>query len=138
MQRLSFKITKWLIILAAVLQLALSQIHIGAIKIMFSPQIGFYLFLFILFGLILVFLLTPLKAVNGSSIFKITLTGLAASGSAAYCIFIMWNDYKANAIIKLNDFQTSIILLLIGIAVYILGNLVLIADCLLDLREAKN
>ncbi len=137
MQRVSFKIAKWLIIFVSLLELALSKIHIKAITAMFNVTLGFYLFLFILFGLLLIFLLTSIKNLGINSIFKITLTGLISIGSAAYCIYLMWMDYKSHNNIALSDFRFSLILLIIAIAVYVLGILFVIGNGLIEHKGAK-
>lgn len=137
MQRINVKIAKWLMLITAVLELAFSQVHIKAIIIMFERRLGFYLFLFILFGLLLVFLLSSMKSLDGSTIFKISATSLVASGTAFYCIMLMWKDYKANEVIKLEDFRISLFLMITGIAVYTLGSVDLVINSFFDGREAK-
>lgn len=138
MQRVSFKIAKWLMIIVSLLELALSQIHIKAITAMFHVTLGFYLFLFILFGLLLMFLLTSLKDISINSMFKIALTGFISSGSAAYCIYLMLGDYKSHNNIALSDFRLSLILLISAIGVYSLGILILIGNGLIEHKGAVN
>lgn len=137
MQRVSFKIVKWLMIFVSLLELALSKIHIKAITAMFNVTLGFYLFLFILFGLLLMFLLTSLKDLSFNSIFKTALTGLISSSSAAYCIYLMWMDYKLHNNIALSDFRLSLILLITAIGVYIFGTLFIIGSRLIEHKGAE-
>ncbi|WP_125608136.1 hypothetical protein [Lapidilactobacillus bayanensis] len=48
------RLTKILIFVSGLAQLVLSQTHIAAISKLFVKEVGFYLFLFILFGIVLV------------------------------------------------------------------------------------
>lgn len=48
------KLIKILVFVAGISQLVLSQVHISAISKLFVKEVGFYLFMFILFGIILV------------------------------------------------------------------------------------
>lgn len=136
MQRVNLTVTRWLMIMVAVLELAFSQIHIRAITAMFTRELGFYLFLFILFGLLLIFLLLSMKALDAGSVFRILLPGLIASASAGYCIRLMWKDYMANEVIILNDFRLSVILLAAAMGVYLSGSVVILINSLVRGREA--
>jgi hypothetical protein len=138
MQRISFKIAKWMIILMSVLQLAVSQIHIKAITVMFARPLGFYLFLFILFGMLLIFFMTSMKKIDLSLIFKLTLTDIVASGSAIYCAILMWNDFMAYETILKSSFILSMIILITGAVVYSISLIVVIINGIIDYKGAKD
>lgn len=137
MQRLSYKLFLLLVVLAGALELALSGYHISAITIMFSRQIGFYLFLFILFGILLVAISTSIKDMDLSNAFKLILTSGAASISGAYTAYLMWHDFKASKSIVFSNFRTSFFLIIAGVAIYVVGSVIMLVIGLLDKREEK-
>ncbi len=138
MQRLGYKITLIIMALVGLLELAISKIHIEAILIMFARQVGFYLFLFILFGILLIAILTSIKALDSSDMFKLVLSSGAACGSGIYTAYLMWKDCIEQESILFHNIQYSFILLLFGIAVYLIGTLVILGISISEHKEEKN
>ncbi len=66
------KIAVALVMINALGQLALSQIHILATTKIFANQIGFYLFLFIIFGLTTAFNVTLIDKHRGIILFTVS------------------------------------------------------------------
>ena len=137
MQRLGYKISKWLMIFMAALQLALSQIHIKAISVIFAQPVAFYLFLFILFGLLVMFTLFSTKALDKSNVFKVLSVSIITGGAGICTAVLLWSDYKAYASIHFQNIDKSLYLLLSGAAVYLIGTLVILVISLLDRKEKK-
>lgn len=138
MQRLSYKLILLLVALTGALELALSGIHIRAITIMFTRHIGFYLFLFILFGVLLIAISSSIKVMDLSNAFKLIFSSGVASFSGAYTAYLMWNNFKTSTSISINNFRTSFYLIIAGVIIYAVGTLILLGIGLLDKREEKH
>jgi hypothetical protein len=137
MQRLGYKIAKWLMIIMATLQLALSQIHIKAISIVFVQSVGFYLFLFILFGLLVMFTLFSTKSLDKSNMFKIISSSVVTGASGIYTAYLIWSDFKSNDAIVYEDIEKSLYLLLFGAAIYLIGTIVILGISLSSRKGVK-
>jgi len=137
MQRLGYKVSKWLMIIMATLQLALSQIHIKAILIVFAQPVAFYLFLFILFGMLVMFTLISTKVLDKSNIFKIILSSIITCASGIYTAYLMWSDFKSYDTIAYEDIEKSLYLLLLGVVIYLIGTLVILGISLSNRKGVK-
>ena len=111
-----FYTAKYLIYIAALSQLALSQVHIGIITKIFEPRAGFFLFLFIIFGLIMAFNSSAVK--KGSRIEIFIFGCLAAVTFGILYLRILFQDISAGNLLTFVDARSSIIYTIIAIAVY--------------------
>lgn len=129
------KITKILIFIAGLSQLVLSQVHIAAISKLFVREVGFYLFMFILFGIVLIPMVLSFDENHPSSFVPSLVSMLVTIGLGAFTMYLMTNslnDPQNTATMK--DLQPA--LLLISGAILLDGvSFVLSAIRLLGLRQ---
>lgn len=116
-----FNITILLMSITAILQLAASQIHIKTITKVFVTEIGFYLFLFIIFGLVTLFNLTTIK--KSTNDFMFVLCSLVVSGVGIKYLQLLLNDYNSYDSIKFKDIYESLYMVIAGIAIYAFGTI---------------
>lgn len=129
-----FHIVKYIMIGVAILELALSQVHIEAITLMFIREIGFFLFLFIFASLIMVAILTSFNEWSLSNALSALLSGLAAGGSGFYTIFLILNARQSTGAVPFENISTSFSLLVVGVSVFLIGTVILLTAAL---REHK-
>ncbi|UJF15716.1 hypothetical protein LZ578_00450 [Jeotgalibaca sp. MA1X17-3] len=121
-----FHIVKYIMIGVAILELALSQVHIEAITLMFIREIGFFLFLFIFASLIMIAILTSFNEWSTSNALTTLLAGLAAGGSGLYTIFLILNARQSARAVPFENISTSFILLVVGVSVFLIGTVILL------------
>ena len=117
-------------------QLAASQIHILAITKIFANQIGFYLFLFIIFGLTTAFnaqLLNNKRRGLGLFIGS----RILAIGAGYIYMNLMQTDVAAQKAITMADVQNSWLLVGGSIAIYVIGLLVISLITLTSSKPAQ-
>lgn len=117
-------ITIFIMSITALLELAMSQVHIKTITKLFSAEVGFYLFLFIIFGLVTLFNLTTVKQSTNNML--LILCSTIAVGVGFKYIKILLNDLKVYDNIKFIDISSSLYLAIAGIVVYGVGTLVIL------------
>jgi hypothetical protein len=133
MKELLLKFAIGIVFVNAIGQLAGSQIHILAITKLFAREVGFYLFLFIIFGLVTgfnVFLLDKKKGL----LFFIFSCWVTAGAGLIY-LKIMQTDVAAQETLTLVDVQQSWILMIIAICICLGGSVVI---PLLGWRDARS
>ena len=130
MDTLLYKNTRLLLMATAVIQLAISQIHIEMITKMFTREIGFYLFLFIIGGLLVVFNLTSMASKASGRLGMFIATTLLAVGSGGIFLSKAWADYKLNESVELTDVRLSLIIIAATLAIYTIGGIVISIKCL--------
>lgn len=111
-----------LLLVSALGELAISQIHIQAITRIFANEIGIYLFLFIIFGLTTAFNAYLLE--NRTSLIVFTITGLLTLGTGYLYLRLMQTDVAAQQILTMADVRTSWLLVSISMGIYLVGLLV--------------
>lgn len=109
---------------AAIVQLALSQIHIAVITKVFEESVGFYLFLFIIFGIIVAFNSVNLK--SGKHLLLDIVGVVFASAAGIKFISQVLNDIKVSTVLTFQDAQISLLVSVITIAIYIIGLIIII------------
>ena len=119
-----FKISKFVIAAIAILQLAISQVHIKVITKVFASDIGFYLFLFILFGLVMTFNLSSLK--RDSKIPRYLLVTIAAIGAGLVYIIMLFSDIATGQYLTIDVALLSILVSIAAIITYFVGTAVLL------------
>lgn len=118
-----------LIGIAGLGNLAISQIHIGVMTDSFMNEIGFYFFLFIIFGLV-----AFMNAMNmrkdtsgiGNSILTLIL-GFAASGAGGVYIKLLLDDIAIGKLLTASDIALSKNIVMASIIVYFLGSIIIVA-----------
>lgn len=116
--------TIFIISAIAVLELAMSQVHIKTITKLFTSEVGFYLFLFIISGLVTLFNLTSIK--KSKNELMLLLSSIIAVAVGIKYILILLNDYKLHDSIAFSDVNNSIYLALVGILIYGIGSIAVI------------
>lgn len=122
MKDLVLKLIVGLLLVSALGELAMSQIHIQAITRIFANEIGIYLFLFIIFGITTAFNAYLLE--NRTSLIVFTATGLLTLGTGYLYLTTMQTDVAAQQILTMTDVRTSWILISISMGIYLVGLLV--------------
>lgn len=113
-------------------ELALSQVHILTSTKVFASEIGIYLFIFIIFGLVTAFNTFSLKTWRGI-IFYIATSWIAVAGGFIY-LKILQTDVKAQKNLTMADVNDSWLLVVISICIYLLGSILI---PLLNIKNAK-
>lgn len=116
-----FTVSKGLLITAGLLELALSQVHILMITKLFTSYVGFYLFIFVIAGMLILFNLSSMTVDNSAKMKEFLMSSVAAIGSGGFFIYIAWTDYLEQESIVFEDIQMSVAMIAIGIVVYIVG-----------------
>ncbi|KAA3661116.1 MAG: hypothetical protein DWQ04_17400 [Chloroflexi bacterium] len=123
MKNIILNIAIGIIIINGLGELAISQVHILAITKLFANEIGMYLFLFTIFGLTTTFNAFSLKT-RRSIIFYIVTSWLAAVFGYIY-LNLMQADVAAQETLSMVDVQTSWRLMIVSIAIYLVGSIVI-------------
>lgn len=119
-----FNITIFIMSITALLELAMSQVHIKTITKLFTAEVGFYLFLFIIFGLVTLFNLTSIKQSTNNMLLIFCST--IAVGVGFKYIKILLNDFKVYDNIKFSDISNSLYVAIGGIVIYGLGTIIVL------------
>lgn len=114
-------------------QLAGSQIHISAITKLFAREIGFYLFLFIIFGLVTTFNAFLLDKKKGILFFAISCW--VTAGVGAVYLNIIQTDVAAHKALSMADIQQTWVLVIVSIIILLINSLVV---PLLSWRDARS
>ncbi len=125
MKDLIIKIIAALLLITALGTLALSQVHILAITKIFVPEIGFYLFFFIIFGLTTAF--NAYLADKRSSILLYIFTSFLVIGSGLIYLNLMQGDVAAQENLTMSDadIRNSWLLVIISLIIYTVGLVIL-------------
>lgn len=119
-----FNITRYSLFSISLIQLALSQIHIGIITKVFATDVGFFLFLFIIFGIVVAFNSINLRS-NKNMVLDIV-GSIVASVAGFKFLSIVLNDLKSGNVLTFSEAKWSITFTIIGIISYSLGTIVLL------------
>ncbi|GAB6107252.1 hypothetical protein [Fusibacter bizertensis] len=119
-----FNITRYSMFAIALIQLALSQIHIGIITKVFATNVGFYLFLFIIFGIVVAFNSINLRS-NKNMLLDIVGSIVAAIAGIKYLSIIM-DDLNSGNVLTFSEAKWSIAFTSIAIAGYLFGTIILL------------
>ncbi|GAB4262938.1 MAG: hypothetical protein Kow0080_00780 [Candidatus Promineifilaceae bacterium] len=104
-------------------ELALTQIHISAITKLFVNEIGFYLFLFIIFGITATFNVFSLEKRQNIIFFMVSCWVTAVFGYIY--LRLLQADVAAQDALTMADVQTSWLLMIVSIGIYLVGSLVI-------------
>lgn len=130
-----FKVSKALLITAGLLELALSQVHILMITKLFTSYVGFYLFIFVIAGMLVLFNLSSMNVDNSGKMREFIMASVAAVGSGGFFIYIAWTDYLTQESIMIEDIQMSVAMIAVGILVYIIGTGAIVASYAIHEKE---
>jgi hypothetical protein len=132
MKELVFKILAGIVLLNGLGQLAVSQIHILASTKVFASQVGVYLFVFVIFGLVAAFNIFLLHS-RRALVFFSGASWISAAAGYIY-IKIIQADVAAQESLAVTDVQSSCLLVIAAICICLVGSL---AIPLLKWRDAK-
>ncbi len=119
MKDIILKLVTGILFITGIGELAISQIHIEASTKIFANQIGFYLFLFIIFGMTTAFngmLLEKLR-----SVLLFVLSGLLAAWAGFRYIRLLQADVAAQDGLSMADVQTSFTLVIVSVVIYLIS-----------------
>ncbi len=116
------RIATYILFIVGVGQLAISQIHIAATTKIFANQIGFYLFVFMIFGLTTGFNAVLIE--KPRSVVLLLVSGaLTAWGGIVY-LRLLLADVAAQEQLTLADVGQSYDLVVFSLVVYVVGAIV--------------
>ncbi|MBE2220709.1 MAG: hypothetical protein IAF02_04170 [Anaerolineae bacterium] len=136
MKDIVLKTAVYILLITALGQLAASQIHILAITKIFANQIGFYLFMFIIFGITTAFNGYLLNNKRRGLILFVG-SGILAIGAGYIYMTLMQTDVAAQKTITMADVQSSWLLVAGSIAIYGIGLLVISLITLVSSKPAQ-
>lgn len=118
-----YKTIRLIVMLTALVQLAVSQIHIGMITNLFVRDIGFYLFIFIISGLLILFNLTSMKdpGAGKSQVPMMSVVTLVSLGSGITFLVKTYGDFLVQDSVLLEDIQVSMAFIIVSMVVYLIG-----------------
>jgi hypothetical protein len=120
-----FNITKKALVIVALAQLGLSQIHIAIITKVFAPEIGFYLFLFVLFGCLVAFNNASVKQTSNMALYALACLSTLISGG--FYLKTLFSDINSGNLLTFSDAQGSIYLTIATLVVYSVGTIIVVA-----------
>lgn len=125
MKEWAIKIAVGFLLINALGTLAVSQVHILAITKIFAPEIGFYLFLFVIFGLTTGF--NAYLAEKRSNILLFIFTSFLVIGAGLVYLNIMQGDVAAQDTLTMSDeaIRNSWWLVIISLIIYGVGLVIL-------------
>ena len=132
MKELLLKFAIGIVFVNAIGQLAGSQIHILASTKLFAREVGFYLFLFIIFGLVTGFNVFLLDKKKGVLFFAFS--SWVTAGVGFIFLKILQTDVAAQETLTMADVQQSWLLVIISISICLVGSIVI---PLLSWRDAE-
>lgn len=120
-----FKTAKFLVFATAIAQLALSQIQIEIITKVFEPSVGFALFGYSIFGVLMAFNSSSYQHGKKAILFiggtiLVVLTGLNY-------LRMLLLDINAGNLLTFADIKTGLILVVVSLAVYGIGSVVMLS-----------
>jgi len=119
----AFKIATGIVLINGLGELAVSQIHILTSTKVFASEIGVYLFMFIIFGLVTAFNTFLLKKIQGM-IFYIASCWVTA-GSGYIYLKLLQADVAAQDALTMVDINDSWLLVVISIGICLVGSIVI-------------
>lgn len=134
MRNIILKIIVAIVLVNGIAEVALSQVHILAATKLFVTEIGFYLFLFIIFGLTTAFNGLLLETPRG--IILLIVSGAIASGAGFIYLRLMQADVAKQAALTMEDVQTSAMLVAASIVIYLGGSILISILSWSDLKAA--
>lgn len=123
MRTFLLRIVSGILLITGVGQLAMAQIHVEAITKIFANQIGFYLFLFIIFGLTTGFNAVLLE--KPRSLISFVVSGVIAVSSGFVFLQLMQADVVRQDALTMADVSQSWQMAIASIVIYGVGTLLL-------------
>jgi hypothetical protein len=116
-----FYISKWSVFFIAIIQLAISQIHIAIITKVFETDVGFFLFLFIIFGLVSAF--NAVSAKKGKKMYLDFTTAITSSLAGYRYLTTVFANIAPDKLLTFEDASISIYISIVAIFIYIVGTI---------------
>lgn len=131
-----FTVSKLLLIITALFELAISQVHILMITKLFTSYVGFYLFVFVIAGMLVLFNLSSMTVDNSGKLKDFIMAIVGALASGGFFVYISWTDFLTQESIVMEDIRLSLAIIIIGLVVYLLGCASIITSYALHDKEA--
>lgn len=133
-----FKISKALLIAVGLIELAISQVHIEMITKLFTSYVGFYLFIFIISGMLIMFNLSSMKVDDSGKVKEFILATVAALASGGYFMVISFNDLATQESVIIEEISLSLICIGVGMAVYAIGTIAVLLSYGMKEKEERS
>lgn len=134
MKNIILKIIVAIVLVNGIAEVALSQVHILAATKLFATEIGFYLFLFIIFGLTTAFNGLLLETPRG--VILLIVSGAIAAGAGFIYLRLMQADVAAQAALTMEDVRVSATLVAASVVIYLGGSILISVLSWSDLKAA--
>ena len=135
MKNIILKIIVAIVLINGIGEMALSQVHILAVTKLFVTEIGFYLFLFIIFGLTTAFNGLLLDKPRG--VILLVVSGAIASGAGFIYLRLLQADVAKQTTLMMEDVQLSAMLVTVSIVIYLGGSILISVLSWNDLKTAN-
>lgn len=121
----AFVTASFLMGFAALGNLALSQIHIGTITKVFAPEVGFYFFLYIIFGLVTFMNTMNMKKPDStiSSSILLAVFAIAVTIAGSVYIKILLDDVATENLLTQKDINLTLVVAIVSMIIYLVGSL---------------
>ena len=130
MDTLLYRSTRGVLMATALIQLAVSQVHIEMITKLFIRDIGFYLFIFVIAGLLVLFNLSSMKNSASGRLGTFIVMILAAVASGLTYMYKVWSDFSTRESVVMEDVQLSLIFAGTFILIYLIGGIIVTSKCI--------
>lgn len=130
------RITAGILLIVGVGHLAISQIHIEAITKIFANQIGFYLFIFIIFGLTTGF--NAILIEKPFSVLSLMVSSILSSVGGFIYLRLLQADVLEQEKLAMADVSDSFQLVAASIGIYLVGSLIVSILSWPDVRAASH
>lgn len=134
MKNIILKIIVAIVLINGIAEVALSQVHILAVTKLFVTEIGFYLFLFIIFGLTTAFNGLLLDKPRG--VVLLIVSGAIAAGAGFVYLRLLQADVAKQDALTMADVNVSAMLVAASIVIYLGGSILISVLSWNDLKTA--
>lgn len=129
------RITTYILFIVGVGQLALSQIHVTAATKIFDNQIGFYLFIFMIFGLTTGF--NAVLVEKPGSLVSLLVSGILSAVGGYIYLQILQADVLQQDQLTLAEVGDSVRMVSVSIVIYFVGSILVSVLSWPDVKHAS-
>ena len=123
MKDLLKSLPRWIVFLNSITQLALSQVHILATTKIFKNEIGFYLFFFVIFGLVTGFNTFLLEKRRGIIFFSVSCWVSSLMGFIY--LRLLEADVAAQEVLTMADVKGTWVLVIVAICINLAASVII-------------
>lgn len=130
------RIVTAILLIVGVGHLAVSQVHIAATTKIFANQIGFYLFLFIIFGLTTGFNAVLIE--KPLSVVSLIVSSILSSVGGFVYLRLLQADVLSQDKLTMADVSDSFQMVAASIGIYLIGAIIIVVLSWPDVKAASN